>query len=129
MSVPKFLVGGDLSAGGTAIAALQKWDFDNALYHCAFYGRERRKQSAIAHCWSVTEGVSRAIKGGARIDASIKSSTNSCKGSNVCSYEVKPVEVYFDSNLKFEFLFFDFEYVWKPEPLKLTEGSTGDCRS
>ena len=122
-------VGGDISLGGTAIAAYQSWDFDNDIYNCSFYSREARKQPKNLGCWSTEEGLSGALKGGARISAGVKSSTNSCSGGNVCSWEVKPVEAYFESNLKFSFVFIEFEYVWKPEPIKLTDGMSGSCGS
>lgn len=120
-------VGGEIAANGLLQAAMQKWDFDHELYHCSFYSREARKKPSNNHCWSTEEGVSGTIKGGAKVEANVSSSSNSCTGPKSCAWQIKPVELFAEGSAKVKFLFFDFEYNYKPEPIKVSDGNGGSC--
>jgi hypothetical protein len=122
----KIAVGGDVSLGGTVVLANQTWDFDSTVYKCNFNGRKREK-AKYNNCWKKEGGLDAILKGGARVDASINSSTDTCEGPKACEFTISPIEVYYEATFSLNLILIEINYTWKPEPMVLREKSDHSC--
>ncbi|MCJ8321325.1 MAG: hypothetical protein MJK12_16925 [Colwellia sp.] len=120
-------VGGDVYLGGDVVAAHQEWDNYTIGVDCNFKNSGKRKLAKYSICWKKIVGISGVIKGGSRVDLGFSSATNTCTGPTSCSFNISPIEVYFEVGVTLNLILIDWDYIWKPEPFVLRDKSSHSC--